>query len=322
MGIEAVLNSEVTMVGRAPPGFLSFPGEIRNKVYRLLFRYETTMNFKPYPDVELSTEFLYTCRQIYTEALPILYGENTWRFKTSNTEPTWFYNLACPFALCHDFDPEQLDFDPEQQDFDPEQQDKPNTKTRTSVLRYLRRFSICIEYTSKYNVTPIRKVTRWLEHRLRRVPRIDFLQLECNPDCTDNNYSSPRDADSKRELINVLKTWLCRLRNVKTVVIGGLPELDTNTMKERLQSSEPREKTPLPRMYAFDEKHVQDTGCRKVGYCKENLREALLAVEEDDIKRFKAFRTVILREMRQYGEEVNKEVMFWDPEEDEDEDLK
>lgn len=90
------------------------------------------------------------------------------------------------------------------------------------------------------------------------------------------------DDDGKREAIGVLRTWLCRLRNVKTVVVQGLPESDANTIKERWQSSEPLENTPLTDMYKILEKHAE-----AIGLCEQNLRRALLACEADNMECFK-----------------------------------
>ena len=66
-------------------------------IYRLIHRSEDTLkrcNFvansglripiKPDDRPMLSGQFLRTCRQIYNETLPILYGENTWQLLISN----------------------------------------------------------------------------------------------------------------------------------------------------------------------------------------------------------------------------------------------
>ncbi|KAM7191193.1 hypothetical protein V8F33_009064 [Rhypophila sp. PSN 637] len=75
--------------------FLSLPGEIRNKIYRLVLCDHEVIDNYTYSQIpahsgcargELhkSAQLLRTCRQIHTEAMPILYGENTFQIDTNN----------------------------------------------------------------------------------------------------------------------------------------------------------------------------------------------------------------------------------------------
>jgi len=66
----------------APIGFLSFPPEIRNKIYSLVLINPTSIeldhdhNYWAEYTLKLTAQLLRTCLQIHTEALPILYGEH------------------------------------------------------------------------------------------------------------------------------------------------------------------------------------------------------------------------------------------------------
>lgn len=54
--------------------------ELRNKVYRLLFRTKDKVDFVDPSDVPRSGAFLRTCKQVYEEGRTVLYGENSFYF--------------------------------------------------------------------------------------------------------------------------------------------------------------------------------------------------------------------------------------------------
>ena len=80
------------------PLFTAIPVEIRHMVYRQVLTIPETIknvhkhigskdtalvnNYQPIPHIDAA--FLRTCRLIYSEALPILYGYNTFEFSSSN----------------------------------------------------------------------------------------------------------------------------------------------------------------------------------------------------------------------------------------------
>ncbi|KAK3339912.1 hypothetical protein B0T25DRAFT_523580 [Lasiosphaeria hispida] len=299
MNASAVLNGSVTMDGQPTLGFLSFSASTRNKVYKLALCYESSCS----SSVQLSPQLLRTCRQIYAEAMPILYGENTFRFEIYNTSGPYYDNFHYPKAVSHDF--------------------RQNPRRPTAkVLPRLTRFSIRVNYTDCHKIAPIREAARELVSHLQGVPTIDFLRLECQLDCGDEadaHYRDPCwdeytvDDGGREEVIGMLKTWLGRLRNVKTAAVEGLPEPDANTIKERWQSSEPLEKSPLPDMYELLEKHAKG-----LDFCKQDLRAALLACETDEMEDFRTHRTAILDKMRRRWEDMNKELTLRDPREDGD----
>ncbi|KAK4451261.1 hypothetical protein QBC34DRAFT_424111 [Podospora aff. communis PSN243] len=92
-----------------PFEFLQLPGEIRNRIYRLLLVQSDPIEnflihnpFPPYigsPHVNLCGQLLRTCREIHSEATSILYGENTWSFTIYNNHDAKSLGLACPDRL-------------------------------------------------------------------------------------------------------------------------------------------------------------------------------------------------------------------------------
>jgi hypothetical protein len=77
------------------PSFLDLPAELRNMIYRLLLRSEDTLKKHTIMRTAIyqskwkshhcsAVNSSRSCRQIYHEALLILYGENTWQLVISN----------------------------------------------------------------------------------------------------------------------------------------------------------------------------------------------------------------------------------------------
>ncbi|KAK0716632.1 hypothetical protein B0T21DRAFT_375235 [Apiosordaria backusii] len=276
----------------ATPRFLSLPAEIRNMIYSLLFRADSTIksNWRPH----LSAQFLRTCRQVRDEGLPILYGENTFRFEICNTYGPFYNSYSAPISL------------------------RRSTQTRLS------RFHIVVTYTDAHKVEPIRKTVRWFVNRiLARTTRIDFLRLECNLDSKDDgdfdrrhpsadNYSV--DDGGRAEAVGALRTWFGQLRNVTKVEIEGLEEGDAAILRKRLQSSEALGKTLPTDMYTALETQVQGTE-----FCEDDLQEALLAVENDNMERFEASSRIILEAWTQRLEGI-KDAIRQFPERDENAD--
>ncbi|KAK0733060.1 hypothetical protein B0T26DRAFT_669513 [Lasiosphaeria miniovina] len=315
MDIISLLNHNVDVATRdaARPPFLSFAPEIRNMIYRFIFFQDFAIIWGS--QVRLHTQVLRTCRQIYDEALPILYSENTWRIEMCNAPGPHYDSFRYPGALKCDFSKDVPDW-----------RLTVSWPTKTiSALPHLRRFSILVTYTDGHKVAPIREDTRWLAECLAKVSRIDFLHLECKLDWSTCGVYDWRDPDANnfplcddgtRDVIRVLQTWLGRLRNVGEVVVEGLPEANANTIEERWKSSEPLEKTPLTKMYECLEPHVRD-----IGSCKALLHGALLAVEKDDMEDFKGLRTELVEHMKQRLEAIEGGVMRYDPKEAEDEEM-
>jgi len=75
--------------------FLDFPPEVRNKVYQLLHIGDHVIDPDEY-STELSSQFLATCRQVYDEARPVLYGNNTFTIELNNQ---WRKPDACVWGM-------------------------------------------------------------------------------------------------------------------------------------------------------------------------------------------------------------------------------
>ena len=64
-------------------------------IYKLVFCSKDVIEYS----LPLSAQLLRTCKQIYAEGLPILYGENTFQIKISNTHGPHYRSLACSKPL-------------------------------------------------------------------------------------------------------------------------------------------------------------------------------------------------------------------------------
>ena len=67
------------------PSFFSLPPELRLQIYRRLLCHHTRIWIQPHggrDTITFSPEcaILRTCRRVYSEAMPVLYGENTFRY--------------------------------------------------------------------------------------------------------------------------------------------------------------------------------------------------------------------------------------------------
>ena len=69
--------------------FFDLPGEIRNMIYRKLFR------LKSYEEVPRSAQFLRTCRRAHSEATRVLYEENLIRMFVSSGQLRVFDTPMC-----------------------------------------------------------------------------------------------------------------------------------------------------------------------------------------------------------------------------------
>lgn len=72
-------------------GFLKLPPELRNKVYNLVFKDKTKFDFLSPTNLQHSSAFLRTCRQVYEEGRTVLYGENVFYFARNKEmrRPFW-----------------------------------------------------------------------------------------------------------------------------------------------------------------------------------------------------------------------------------------
>ncbi|KIW05672.1 uncharacterized protein PV09_03535 [Verruconis gallopava] len=73
-------------------GFLSLPAELRNQVYRLVFTSEKKIDFVEGTNMNHSSAFLRTCKQICAEGCSVLYGLNTFYFGRNKEMRRPFWN--------------------------------------------------------------------------------------------------------------------------------------------------------------------------------------------------------------------------------------
>ncbi|KAK0624135.1 hypothetical protein B0T14DRAFT_583360 [Immersiella caudata] len=150
-----------------PLCFLSFPPEIRNMIYRLLFI--CRLRIIPADRYKLGSQLLCPKRQVHNEGMSILYGDNTFQFDVENT---WG-----PHGSAWVFYDEGLD-----------QYGKFGGRT---ALPYLRRFQIHVRYTKDHRLEIIREHVRDVVKEIQALslPSIDYLGLECDYGCYNEDDS-------------------------------------------------------------------------------------------------------------------------------------
>ncbi|KAK5652820.1 hypothetical protein OQA88_9486 [Cercophora sp. LCS_1] len=305
MDTTAVIATDVS---RGRFRFLSFPREIRDTIYELALIYpdgliSTGYRCRPFRAGMLSAKLLRTCKQIHDEGVPILYGQNTFEIQISNTwgphHSTVYYAPGLAFS-------------------------------NEAAVRRVRRVSIKVRYTECHVMPLIRRAVREIVSKgLLRMPRIDFLQLECNLRCGNENsdimwrdacwddYSPRGDAD---ECARVLRTWLGLCQGVKEVVIKGTPDSmeemgdeDAEILTKRLlapsddKSDDIVQLHRMKEMYEALEKHVSG-----MPVCEEDLDGALSAFEEDDVDTFMECKANILENVKKSWEALKKEAVLWE----------
>jgi len=67
-----------------PAGFLNLPGELRNKIYRLILVDEKPFDFHSPSNFQHSSALLRTCHQVHKEGSEILYSENKFMLERQN----------------------------------------------------------------------------------------------------------------------------------------------------------------------------------------------------------------------------------------------
>jgi len=287
------------------PRFLSLPPEIRKMIYRLAFFCKSSSD--PTSCLPESGQVIRTCKHIYSEALPILYGEYTSEIDISNT---W----GPRYTKCYYSDSLDAMFDgPHYKPF--------RQRYREAVLLHLRSFRVEIKYTEMHSLQLIRNEVRDIIDRLLKMSTVRFLELVCELDCDNENFMiNWRDAcwdnydrdGSKRECIGMIRTWFGRLRGVQKVVIKGLPDKDAETLRARLQAPAQGAEGPrkllmaLPGMYASLEKHVRGSPIYE-----EDLEAALLAAESDNVEEFKVRKDAIHEALKKHWEGIKNDQELW-----------
>ncbi|TID18938.1 hypothetical protein E2P81_ATG05912 [Venturia nashicola] len=90
--------------------FLELPGELRNKIYRYCFvlmdersvkvRKSEKFSGTTINPLDATSQLLAVCRQVYTEAMPILYSENKFHFNKFDDLPCFRRVIGEKSAVC------------------------------------------------------------------------------------------------------------------------------------------------------------------------------------------------------------------------------
>jgi hypothetical protein len=92
----SVLSSPLTVASegsedvKSPTGLLKLPGEIRDRIYKLVLTKNNAVNFNKRENFEHSAQFLRVCKQVAKEGARFLYGSNAFHFeRTSRVRGTY-----------------------------------------------------------------------------------------------------------------------------------------------------------------------------------------------------------------------------------------
>jgi len=266
-----------------PFHFLDLPGEVRNIIYRLRLVCDPNddaieiHNFFQRRTVRTtlrSGQILRTCRQVYREAVSILYGENRWKMMILNCK----FGGGCDERYSPLWRWPVKDIKPGPSPDWPKDLPVP--------LTYIRRFEIFVRCANACDMPMItdgaRDVGRALLHIQQFTGTIESLRLTIQLPWTWTRRLFSKE-EEERDLVRALMTWLGRLRNVKHVEIyhEGVSCVYVDRITRDLQSSEPS--GPLPDAYEQLESSVGH-----IGLYKDKLNLAQLAVEREDGVGFEA----------------------------------
>ncbi|KAK0647002.1 hypothetical protein B0T16DRAFT_458869 [Cercophora newfieldiana] len=307
--------------------FLKLPTEIRLMIFSILFQSMDPLGatiagmweidgrgiedqYRAARDrCKLSAQVLRTCRQVYCEGYPVLYGDNTWYFELGHDTP------CLPSVFASHFP----DWMPR-----PASDDAP----LSNCLPHIRRIKVMLVNPLLYvNQDKVRNQLRYLAERLRQFPNVQHLEFHCafvhsyrrNGETrvnfedwnawTNSSESTPEsvlkhletschaplvrrgqcpEKEKEKELAGILKTWLGRLRNIKSVSISGIPPRCADIIKQRCEGSAPLDVLP-DRYEALENQVAGDRSCMK------NLRRALLACEAEEKGAFEDAKDAVMR---------------------------
>ncbi|KAK0624138.1 hypothetical protein B0T14DRAFT_583362 [Immersiella caudata] len=270
---------------------LSFPAEIRNMTYRLLFCFPDPI---PTEDMSykkaLSSQLLRTCKTVYNEAASILYAENIFTIELSSRDAPDQSSAEYSKALGILFG--------------------WGSRPSSQVMReHLRSFLIKIDYTSAHQLTPLRDSVRQFTALLgKHAGQIKHLRLECALDFRDSSswvnwrderWDSYEHDGSKKQCIAALRTWLGALdvENGETW-IEGMPEGDAEILKGCWRGDGREELMRFIGDFKALEKAVNF-----LDSCKEGLYTALLCFEAGNEEMFNAWKDDICEQLRGHVED-------------------
>jgi len=246
--------------------FLSLPARIRTRIYRILFRPHNLFLWDPYIQrPQLCASFLRTCRQVSRERSRVLYGENMFVVGMASWgDPP--DHMICKNMATH------------------------------PCLPLMTRFIVNITHYHD-DTEPYRTCIRWVtENILLKVPRIEYLAVCMGDDIFTS--AQPVHIVKRRKLIDILRTWLGLVRNVKYVGFASLSRDEEKILRERFLSTGPASWTRLAATYNVLEKHA-----RSINFGEDLLIEARDALEDNDEEKFRKLSEVIWNGTRKVFQE-------------------
>ncbi|KAM7202958.1 hypothetical protein V8F20_004205 [Naviculisporaceae sp. PSN 640] len=314
-----VADIDSTAVAELPQGtdqivnWFRFPANVRNRIYRLLLTRDEPIEQGRWVR-DLSAQLLRTCRAVYKEGMPILYGENTFVFKAENTwGPHYSNELEYHIhALRHAFTP------------------KVSKHNRTFYPP--RRFHVEIRYTPRHGLNLLREnvqhlVDIWVRILLPKTSDgcFDFLGLNCDLDCEDESGANFRNEcwdnykpdGNEVECVDMLRARFCvpALRGkVKKVVITGLHDYQEHAeairqylMTSATDGTTVASNTAVPLLDKWDRLNLH---AHSLPPCEEDLRLALRAAELGDAPLFKECKDRIIRVARALWEALEQDELL------------
>jgi len=281
---------------KEPLGFMSLPVEIRLIIYRLALRGENPVRppRRPVQQHYLSShwqhgirglQLLLVCRIIYDEALPVLFAENRWQIDLT-TDTAHNPAVLYPAPITRELDRHRR--------ASPDPPDAPDAGELPSMLPYIRRIKIKIEWHPRYpgrmvhhtntdrcciRADAIRVGIRQVGQDLLSFPNTQFL-------CIDGNVSdSSFDQEGQNIITCMLQTWFGHLRGIKRAALDDVLPSCVKFLRERLQAPKGTldPLSPVER-YKRLELLLEAHDAEKCSY---RLNKALRAVEAEGVERFR-----------------------------------
>ena len=257
----------------SPKGFLDIPMEIRVQIYRYLLRQNESIDI--YQLLRLGDEpnrvrlqpcILRSCRKVSSEALPVLYGENTWNVVINNTLEDPFKDQS-NHRLCFFRD--------------------------NHLLQRLRRLDIRIMvsvmgsiHCFRWDVTDVCRV-------LANLVQINYLRISCEMCCCCQEPTDQPDWKPGDLRLNILQTYFGELRNIRSVVIEGIPTECAEKMKQLMTGDQPSDRLRI--MYETLEEFAHD-----LPDFEPDLSKAREAMERGDVREFRRRRSHMATTTRRY----------------------
>ncbi|KAK0647001.1 hypothetical protein B0T16DRAFT_458868 [Cercophora newfieldiana] len=255
--------------------FFILPPELRNIIYRSFLVLPDGKTIKPdgrsrvtrpsqrlsRKNLGLSPQFLRTCRQAYTEARPILYGENTQKDDLARRPASYLHLI----------------------------------RLVTIKVQYNSSLRAAISSSPGVTMMTVRRGIRHLSQHLAKLPGIENLDI-----CMTFGFRTENAAllsvlrEKEQRLARCMQMWL-HLRDIKTVSVRGcyVPVPTALLLRQILQGSTQPRGAGLPNMCKRLEQFVDGRGVRGRRDAGAELEEALVAGERGDYEGFERCREAV-----------------------------